>query len=74
MSGLTDFAAPSREIIKARAVPMSNSKGCEGLSPHLPSPFRGSASVQTSPKGITHRSKPCDVYHGDHREIRKLGM
>ena len=30
-----------------RAVPTLNSKGREGLNPHLPSPFRESASVQT---------------------------
>ena len=67
MSGLTDLAARSREIIKAL-----NSKGREGLSPHLASPFRESASAQTSPKGITHSSKRCEVYRGDYREIRKV--
>ena len=30
-----------------------------------------SISVQTSPKGIVHSSKRCDVYRGDHREITK---
>ena len=53
---------------------MSSSKGREGLSPHLLNPFLESASVQTSPKpkGITYSSKRCDVYRGDHSEIRKV--
>ena len=48
-----------------RAVPMSNSKGREGLSAHLPSSLRESALVQTSPKGITNSSKRCDLSWND---------
>ena len=54
---------------------MSNSKGHEGLSPHLSSPFREFASVQTSPKGITHSSKRCVVYRVDgNPDIRKVNI
>ena len=59
MSRLTDIDARSCKIIKSLG--LSQCRIPKGLSPHLPSPFRGSASVQTSPERITHSSRRCDV-------------
>ena len=60
------------KYIDFRAVPLSNSKGGEGWSPRIPSPFPESASVQTSPKGITHSSKRCDIYCGDQSKVKSI--
>ena len=57
MSGLTD----SQTLLRVLAKLLRVSQCREGLSPHLPSPFRESASVQSSSKGITHSLKRCDV-------------